>query len=462
MMAGSLSSPQTQCLESFAKHTRADMKELLTKRNNFVAIGCLIADTPQNDGVVVGSGPVGWQHTYGVGHHLGEPLRLLISAGWLTVELLTRGSSTSIYRVWVLPGDVGRAHIDRENQRLRAAFWHVLQHIDVSPDVWNGNHDPERPRCCFDLWATPVNASLFYLFNMLPSPAPSKEAFCSTKDKYVYEAMEDLLDGKWFTGLETTLYPYQRRSAALMLQREEQTQLQLDPRIEQRTAPDGRTFYYNARDVLFFKEPLFYESCRGGILAETMGLGKTLICLSLIISTRHHFPKMPSDAMLTTSRTSVASLQDIAIANIQRKSMPWQVELERIRHYNQTDDKSIREKLAAAPATYEVPVLPSRWNRNTVLPPPKRLTLAATTIVVVPRNLCKQWHLEIQKHVSQDVLRVLVMEDLRAELPQSDELRKYDLVLFSRSRFELEVRDGADAEGRRAPPAHTPLVSTLR
>ena len=45
-------------------------------------------------------------------------------------------------------------------------------------------------------------------------------------------------------------------------------------------------------------------------------------------------------------------------------------------------------------------------------------------------------------------LNVLVM-DSKAELPRATELAKYDIVLFSRNRFEQEILDGADKHGRR-------------
>ena len=59
-----------------------------------------------------------------------------------------------------------------------------------------------------------------------------------------------------------------------------------------------------------------------------------------------------------------------------------------------------------------------------------------------------QWQLEIKKHVAEGGLNVLVM-DSKAELPRATELAKYDIVLFSRNRFEQENLDGAGKHGRR-------------
>jgi len=41
------------------------------------------------------------------------------------------------------------------------------------------------------------------------------------------------------------------------------------------------------------------------------------------------------------------------------------------------------------------------------------------------------------------------MDDTKKDLPLPKQLRKYDVILFSRSRFEQEIRDGSDSQGRR-------------
>ena len=108
-----------------------------------------------------------------------------------------------------------------------------------------------------------------------------------------------------------------------MLQRESiSSSLALDPRLERRTAPDGSTFYYGPRDLLFLRHPRYYEPCRGGILAETMGLGKTVIMLSLILATKSHVPKVPTAYSFPPKRPRVSSLANMAISNTNRKSIP--------------------------------------------------------------------------------------------------------------------------------------------
>jgi SNF2 family DNA or RNA helicase len=322
----------------------------------------------------------------------------------------------------------------------------LITEVDVSRDTWQGSYAPEHA-VKFDKWATTDEGSLFWMFNKLPSPSPSVD---KVKEKYAREALEDLLDPvSLIPGLKTQLYPYQRRSAGLMLQRESISTLELDPRLERRVTPDGSTFYYSARDLIFLRHPRYYEACKGGVLAETMGLGKTLICLALILATKDHNPKIPPPYDMPPTRRSTASLADMAISAINRKSIPWRVEFERIRHATGDEMISCRARIDNVPASYEIPVEPLRWNRKTILPPPKTMLLAPTTLIVVPRNLCKQWQSEIRKHVEEGMLRVLIMEDSKMPLPAPDQLCMYDIILFTRGRFEMEVKDGADEQGRR-------------
>lgn len=425
---------------------------LVSDLSNYLALGCLyfedLVNTDSHDSGEQWQEVVHPELLLSVDGSLGSSIAKLVSHRWVRAQM---GRSQSDYRmlilrIYILPSDVGLRFIDRRNRRLHLALEHLIAEIDISAETWAGRTSSNAQK--FDVWAAQDDGSLFYMFNKLPSPAPSVE---KVKEKYTREALEDILDpASVLPGLRTELYPYQRRSAGLMLQREFTSELMLDPRLDPRTAPDGSTFYYGARDMLFFRSPRYYEACCGGILSETMGLGKTVICLAAVLATKHHLPKIPSPYQARKVRAQgAASLSDMVVSSINRKSIPWKIEFERIRQAHNQDMTACTEKLEAEPPTYEIPVEPMRWNRKTVLPPPQRMTLAPTTLVVVPRNLCKQWYSEIKKHVEDGALRILVMEELRSVLPPPDELRRYDLVLFSRNRFEQEIKDGSDDQGRR-------------
>jgi hypothetical protein len=52
----------------------------------------------------------------------------------------------------------------------------------------------------------------------------------------------------------------------------------------------------------------------------------------------------------------------------------------------------------------------------------------------------------LAKHanISPGGLRVLVLEKAKDHLPEADEIAAYDIILFSKSRFEQEAKDGTD------------------
>lgn len=80
--------------------------------------------------------------------------------------------------------------------------------------------------------------------------------------------MTSLLSAQPLPGLNTNLYPYQKRSAAEMVRRETQPLLRLDPRFEIIDGPTGQQFYYDEQTGFVLRDKQEYEEVRGGILAE--------------------------------------------------------------------------------------------------------------------------------------------------------------------------------------------------
>jgi hypothetical protein len=401
----------------------------------------------------------------------------LLEAQWIRLFLHyppSRGERLhSIIRVYLLPEDWGRRFIDRNSKGLKSQLRLFLQKIDVSPEAWAGDY-AEAEIKPFDPWASAENVSLYYLFNKLPSPDPAPN---SIRNRYARRAVEDLLESTMslssdeidqpLEGMQAKLYPYQARSASLMIQREAAPQLHLDPRLEVRHSPNGEKFFFGARDGSFLHEPRFYEANRGGILAETMGLGKTIICLSVILATRGHSPQIPAAYFPPPCvRSRVGSLKDMAASIIGRHAIPAKDALEREEKYDNIDLSRLKDVLKRNAAHYEVPPDLPRMNRTTKIPQPRQLVMCSGTIIVVPRNLLHQWQSEIRKHLVKGSLKVLVVDtipkrskpkgpkaedemDFRSELPAPTELMEYDIVLFTRNRFEQEIQDGADEKGRR-------------
>jgi hypothetical protein len=412
---------------------------------------------------------------------IGNEASRLLEAHWIRLFLRRIPSNTQpirgLVRVYLLPEDWGHRTIDRNSKSLKTDLRKLLHEVDVSQSTWGG--DPiEGAIRRFDPWANAEPVSLYYLFNKLPSPAPNP---AQVKNRYARTAMHDLLSSatvsEWnddgeqaLTGLKTRLYPYQARSASLMLQREASPQLQLDPRLEVRQSPDGRTFFFCARDVSFLQEPRYYETNRGGILAETMGLGKTVICLAVILATKNHLPQIPAAYQPPPPvRRRTGTLVDMAASVLGRYSIPAKARLEWKEQDEKIDTTIFKEALDRNLPFYEIPRDLPRMNRSTIIPPPRQVVISTATIIVVPRNLLHQWQSEIQKHVLQGGLRVLVVDsvpkrgskanllhysdktmEFQSELPAPTELMKFDVVLFTRNRFEQEIQDGKDELGRRA------------
>jgi hypothetical protein len=210
---------------------------------------------------------------------IGNEASRLLEAGWIRLFLHNASASPdagSLVRVYLLPEDWGRRVIDRKSKSLKQTLRKLLEQVDVSPEAWYGESRGERRY--FTPWSTAENVSLFYLFNNLPSPSPSADL---VKNRYSRNAvlglieaaspsLEGCIEEPPIPGLKTRLYPYQARSAALMVQRESAPQLQLDPRLEVRRSPVGEEYFFSGRDGSFLREPRYYEANRGGILAETM------------------------------------------------------------------------------------------------------------------------------------------------------------------------------------------------
>ncbi|KAL1305150.1 hypothetical protein AAFC00_002074 [Neodothiora populina] len=381
----------------------------------------------------------------GLPDKLVQGITKLLENAWIRVSANCTGSA-HISRLYFLPGDVGNRYVDHSSKVLSRAVHSLVRELDVSPATWEGKYIAGN-HVAFDPLAAADEGSLYYMFNTLKSPAPSPEHVTS---HFHREALGHLLDHTYdLPGLRSVLYPYQRRSAGLMLQRESESRLELDPRLEQRIAPDGSMYFYGPREAVFFRSPKYYESCKGGILAETMGLGKTVMCIALILTTKGYLPKVPAQYETIRKRSRVGSLAEMAVSSVNKHSAPWKTffadHAARTGEYMEGCIKLLRQN---API-YEIPQEPIRWNRKTTTPPPKRLMLASTTIIVVPRNLFAQWRAEMDKHVEKDALSVLFMDDPKTDLPDRKELTLYDVILFSRTRFEQEHKDGSDRQGRR-------------
>ncbi|KAI9717060.1 MAG: hypothetical protein M1812_004995 [Candelaria pacifica] len=443
--------PASSTLESppspipFAEAIQSTADDFLSDLSNYLPLGCFSLECHGGPDSHRSDVAHTWQEVFRAeevlekAHPCFNSYDILLCARWVRMFYLVK-NQVVVVRIYVLPDDVGRRYVERLDRRLRQALRMVISTLDISSASWDINLVSTPSGFADD---ADEDASLFYLFNKLPSPSP---VATNVKDKYTRRAMESLLNiESTIQGLKTPLYPYQRRSAAMMLQREISPGLELDPRLLKHVAPDGSTFYYDKEDCLIFRTPRCYESARGGILAETMGLGKTLICLAVILASKEHWPQIPVEFSqdLLPTRTSTGSLVEMCASAIGRHSLPWRS------YYEHSGNSQCLREMQQNVGTYEIPgPVPRSLRPASTVAEPRKIRLCTGTLIIVPNNLLVQWRSEIVKHTEEESLKILVV-DGRKPLPQSDELSTFDVVLFSRTRWEREIRDGQDAEGRR-------------
>ncbi|MCJ1472089.1 hypothetical protein MMC13_000736 [Lambiella insularis] len=225
-----------------------------------------------------------------------------------------------------------------------------------------------------------------------------------------------------------------------MIQREIKPARMLDPRLETLSGPTSETFYFDREACVLLSNRREYEEASGGILAETMGYGKTLICLAVILQTKGHWPCIPPQFSLALkpTRSRTGSLMAMAAATLGRCSVPWKPYFERLAREGDDFQECLRS-LRENSATYVIPGNGKKHARRPeVGPQGNTILLSSTTLVIVPPNLVGQWLQEISLHLDQSSLSVYVIDNLHQPLPPANELRDYDIILISKSRFERE------------------------
>ncbi|KAI0485206.1 P-loop containing nucleoside triphosphate hydrolase protein [Xylariaceae sp. FL0804] len=379
-----------------------------------------------------------------------KPFHLLWQNKWLRLSFMPAPKSPDStvlgrVRVYLLPHD-----INRRNRCIRPLA-SLFSQLEYSKDCWEGKDEytPQKQPSSGDDAAqlADQNASLLTMFNNVPSPDPHPEKVVDPDVRYT---MECLLDSR-VPGLITKLYPYQRRSAALMLQRESEPGRVVDPRLRACIDQEGKPWYCDDVSGLVQREPHYYDGSRGGILAEEMGTGKTLICLALILSTMSQPTKPPEPFVSETPvRAKIASLFDMAAAAANRQSVAWKPYFSACKAQYGYDYRSCIQALERPEnrASYKFQnnlVEPRRSNRTAPRElPSKEVYLSYTTLIIVPDNLVRQWQDEIKKHTTG--LEVLTLVD-KDEIPSVSKLLSYDVLLFSERRFERRQHGRAEGGG---------------
>ena len=163
-------------------------------------------------------------------------------------------------RIYVDPRLAHRNNTQRSIKDLRNAFKVMMSKTDPSPEAWHGKRDSYNPDT---LSNGEDDESLWYIFNTLQDPNPQVDTVIDGPSR---RAMSYLLSDEDFSkyGLKTPLYPYQRRSAAMMVQREAQPARMLDPRLQACSSPTGLEYYFDKEDGWITLQKEMYDEAVGG------------------------------------------------------------------------------------------------------------------------------------------------------------------------------------------------------
>ena len=380
-----------------------------------------------------------------------ETLSIAQRRRWLRTELIDSTSTTdqAVLRVFVLPEDVERSARASVKDLRRTIKW-LLTFVDTSHQAWTGGFDPSLPPQLYGVPSAGHDESLFYIFNTLDSPHPQLDSFSGSQ--HAHDSLNNIQYDA-IPGLKTELYPYQKRSVAAMLSREASPAKSADQRKPRYIDLNRSTFHMDVFDGTITQDPQLYVEPQGGILAETMGYGKTLACLALVLATRGHYPQVPEGRIetgITDVHPTTSTLLSMSARALVHAGVPWKAELDALRqagyHY-----AHVIEEIRRYDREFAEPIFhPTTPNRKASKREADRiLRLCYGTLVIVPPNLVAQWQLEIAKHVETDALDFLVLNKMDEHLPPWRELMRYDLVLIAKNRLEKEYRDNDLNEGKR-------------
>lgn len=278
--------------------------------------------------------------------------------------------------------------------------------------------------------------------------------------------------GQEIRGLRSALYEYQRQSVAVMIEKELSNQPVQDPLYIPISNMRGERFYFQPSTLTAARECPTVARCKGGILCEELGTGKTVMILGLILATVDQLSQpeeslldyrpvmsplayrtFPADEYHNARRragmhkssaldvTRVPSLVEILLHRIRT----WGDKVDVRSHEEQLEASNLWQLLQANTPFYhhysvkspQITALGPSRTRDRVSKYPRLMHLTTTTLVVVPVNLLGQWDREILKHCH-STLRYLVVRQT-TQIPSAKALASdYDLIIMTDSRFRRE------------------------
>lgn len=173
--------------------------------------------------------------------------------------------------------------------------------------------------------------SLSEIYTDLPSPMVDPAFFLSRANPHVKRAFLHALSWDRPPGMRDSisLYSYQRRTLARMLQQELQSNDAPDPLyIPLHSVHNDKTFYLQPATMELLREVPRQSQVKGGILCEEMGSGKTCIVLALILATKDQL-SMPEEELGESPKTVLTAT---ALCHFPSSQFRQEREIARLNH----------------------------------------------------------------------------------------------------------------------------------
>lgn len=321
-------------------------------------------------------------------------------------------------------------------------------------DLFIHHNDNSQPKGRTDN----ARSRLLQIYRSLESPTIHKERL----DPEIQE-LTSIVERGAIPGIKTQLYKYQMQSICKMLQVETNPDYQHPPHILQlRSDINGRQYYINPTEYSFMKHPTYYASPKGGILAEDMGLGKSLICIALTAVTKFQCSHRPDDVfeeeydVQEPENANLLSMLDYCATSIVKNNISWRMYTDRL-------PQSCVEKLKTVPSYYytrpkhlnralkQAELSPLRLSSRSSSRSTKssystdmarqKVWISCATLIIVPSTLFDQWRNEIIKHADPGILSVFCLSKPKHQVPPPEKLLNFDIVLMSATRFSAEEKD---------------------
>ncbi|KAF5386941.1 hypothetical protein D9615_001552 [Tricholomella constricta] len=418
-------------------------------------------------------------------NELCREIDFLIKHHFISVTYWLGPSMLVVLRIYIIPYDLPNVHGQLRIRKeiilvpARRYLRNLLPNVIQSQDSWDLGVRPLNPSA-YLVSSHKDRRTLGEIYGELNSPSVKVIPGWENTTGRLLDLHDDLSG----LGMRCTLYKYQRRSVAAMIQKELDSRDIADPLFIPLLSMNQEYFYLQPGTMEVLRERPTVAACQSGILCEELGTGKTVIILALVLSTINQisspeesivddrpiltplsFRYFPSSECLS-ARKRFLRWDDDAFPN-QRSRVPSFVEL--LLHRRRTaPDTSIpdtstlsgvvkslkRAELAAqieqippgellrlnTPFYHHYrgePTLAERSPRRSADPGPRVMYLTSATLVIVPPNLLSQWDREIHKHCEYP-LRVLILRS-RTPMPSAMSLASdYDIILMTYKRFTIE------------------------